>query len=150
MAEAGIGKHGRGESVKKAAKPMCVNQTAGNYNAANKIQKAVETKRKWGYKCAMELLSTIEKHNGTNVYSLAKLMKWSIGNVTYFVNRLEKLNLVKSVYEVKLGRMTRRIYRTHPLENIILTDEDKAFLQGLGLGAKNLPQKRKEHEPLTC
>lgn len=114
------------------------------------IQKAVETKRKWGYKTAMELLSIIERHSGTNVYALAKLTGWSPGRVVHFVNRLEKLNLVKSVYEVKLGRMTRMIYRVHPLENLILTDEDKKFLQGLGLGARNLPQKRKEHEPLTC
>lgn len=114
------------------------------------IQKAVETKRKWGYKTAMELLSMIERHNGTNVYALAKLTGWSQGRVVHFVNRLEKLNLVKSVYEVKLGRMTRRIYRTHPLENIILSDEDKAFLRGLKISAQNLPQRRKEHEPLTC
>lgn len=126
------------------------NGTFRNSDETKKTQKAVETKRRWGYKTATTLLSVIEKHNGANVYVLANLAGWSPGKVTYFVNRLEKLNLVKSVYEVKLGRLTRRIYRAHPLENIILTDEDKEFLRGLGFGARNMPQKRKEHEPLTC
>lgn len=126
------------------------NETVRNNDETKKTQKAVETKRKWGYKTATTLLSVIEKHNGANVYVLANLAGWSPGKVTYFVNRLEKLNLIKSVYEVKLGRLTRRIYRTHPLENLILSDEDKAFLRGVKISAQNLPQRRKEHEPLTC
>lgn len=74
------------------------------------LQEAIQARLEIGDKNMKELFSFISKNPGLSIYAISKKTNWSVGKVSYTINKLKELDVVKEVRQIETNRISLLIY----------------------------------------